>query len=315
MKGSAGKRARRKASGMRTGGFRLWHAALASALAVLLALSFTVYLTRLSAVDQESGGGTGGGERVAQMNLELPPPGNVKVVVERGSTVTWEAVDDIRVIGYNIYRFKGEGDPGEKINAAIVSDTVYHDDEGTVFNSYAVAAVDREGKEGPPSAPVAAAEKPRSLPGLAATQEPERITDTTLKDRPRPAELPVTVVDCTADGMSYEGSWYLERYPEVTGGTIMVTPYQGDSVTYVFSGSSVAVISTRHWNYGIMEIFIDGELRGEVDLYSSELRPRERVFSATGLGPGAHNIRLVCTGRKNPSAFFTFVGLEALEVR
>ena len=288
---------------------------LAVVLAVLVVGSFSVYLARVSGVDSGGGASPGREERAAQINPELQPPENVKVVVERGATVSWEAVDDVRVIGYNVYRFKGTDDSGAKVNAAIVSDTVYHDDEGTMFNSYAVAAVDREGREGPPSGPVAATEEPRSLPGLTATREPERITDTTLKDRPKPADLPPTVVDCTADGMSYVGSWYLERYAEVTGGTLMVTPYRGDYLTYTFSGESVTVIATRHWNYGIMEIYLDGELRREVDLYSPQLRTGERIFSASGLGPGAHTIKLVCSGRKNPAAYFTFINLEALEIR
>ena len=47
----------------------------------------------------------------------------------------------------------------------------------------------------------------------------------------------------------------------------------------------------------------------------NKLKVSDTVFSASGLGPGAHAIKLVCSGRKNADANFTFINLEALQVR
>jgi len=234
--------------------------------------------------------------------------------VDKGATITWDGRDDIRIIGYNVYRFKASDDEGSRVNAAIIADTVYHDDEGTMFNSYAVAPVDDTGREGEVSAPVVAVAEPVSLTGLTPTQKPELIQDKTFRDEPQPS-LPPSLVGCTADGTTYLGVWYLEHYDEVTGEKLMVTPYYDDSFSFTFTGDSVAVISTRHWNYGIMDVFIDGELKQQVDLYSPEVVVSDTVFSASGLGPGAHTIKLVCTGRKNPNANFTFINVEALQIR
>ena len=273
-------------------------------------------MARVHGVDG-GGGGSGNMEEVSpQLNPDLPSPANVKVMVERGTTITWDSLEDIRVIGYNIYRYKGEGDAGTKINAAIVSDTVYHDDEGTMFDSYAIAPVDTRGREGTVSAPVAASEKPQSIASLTPVQEPEKLTDHTFQEGEQTqAEAAGGLLDCTAPGMLYSGDWYLEHYAEVSGGTLMVTPYAGDYVSYTFAGESVAVISTRHWNYGIMEVYLDGELRAQVDLYADRILTGQEVFTASGLGPGAHNLKLVCTGNKNPSALFAFIDLEALSIR
>jgi len=283
-------------------------------LGVLVIASFFLYMSRLSGAPSGGYTSSSGEQTYTQAKAELTSPDNVKVAVEKGATITWDGRDDVRIIGYNIYRFKASDDPGAKVNAAIVSDTVYHDDEGTMFNSYAVAPVDNNGREGIVSIPVAAVSEPVSLTGLTPTQQPEKVEDTTFTTPPEQT-LPPTLVDCTAEGATYLGVWYLERYAEVTGGTVMVTPYYGDSASYTFTGDSVGVISTRHWNYGIMEIYVDGELRQQVDLYSPEIKVKDTVFTASGLGPGAHTIKLVCTGRKNPNANFTFVNVEAFQVK
>lgn len=283
-------------------------------LGAMVVASFFLYVSRLTG-GSSGGPPSSGNERAyTQTNAGLSPPTNVEVTVEKGATVRWDGTDDVRIIGYNVYRYKAAGDPGSKVNAAIISDTVYHDDEGTMFNSYAVAPVDGNGRQGVVSIPVAAVAEPVSLTGLTPTQEPEMIEDAAFTgSQPRP--LPPGSVDCTAEGMTYSGVWYLEHYAEVSGGTLMVTPYYGDSCTYTFAGDSVAVISTRHWNYGIMDVYIDGELRQTVDLYSATVKAKDTVFTASGLGPGAHALKLVCTGRKNPNANFTFIDLEAVQVR
>jgi hypothetical protein len=286
-------------------------------LAALVILTFLLYMSKLSQVQTVDARNDMGSEAqvYGQTNEDLEPPGGVTVTVEKGATVRWDGEEDVRIIGYNVYRYKAGEGPGSKINASIISDTVYHDDEGTMFNSYAVAPVDTDGKQGLVSIPVAAVAEPVSLVGLTPTQDPQMLEDITFEGPGQGTKLPPNVVDCTTGGMSYYGVWYLEHYAQVAGGTLMVTPYYGDYMTYTFVGDSIAVISTRHWNYGIMDIFIDGELRQEVDLYSSDVLVQQRVFTATGLGSGAHTIKLVCTGRRNPNANFTFINVEGFEVK
>jgi hypothetical protein len=286
-------------------------------LGLLVVITFSFYLARLSGIkcSDSSPQQAAGDQAYGQFNLELPPPLNISVTVDKGATIRWNAEEDARIIGYNVYRFTSPEDSGTKVNAAIISDNVYHDDDGTMFNSYAVACVDANGRQGTVSPAFAAAPEPSSLSGLTPTQKPQEVRDTVFGANPVEMGLPAYTVHCTGEGMAYQGVWYLEHYAEVTGGALMVTPYYGDSCTYTFLGESVTVISTRHWNYGIMDIYIDGELRQEVDLYASEYVVRDRVFAASGLGPGTHTIKLVCTGRKNPQAYFTFIDIEALEIR
>ncbi|NPV60695.1 MAG: hypothetical protein HPY75_13690 [Actinobacteria bacterium] len=307
------RRLKRERNGAGRTGFRAVFTIVYAALGVLVAASFVLYVSRVSGTSSAGGGSTREDTFSHEMEA-LSAPDNVRVTVGKGATVRWDAKDDIRIIGYNVYRYKASDDPGTRVNPAIVSDNVYHDDEGTMFNTYAVAPVDTNGREGEVSIPVAGEVEPISLTGLTPTQEPEVIEDTTITTPPEKS-LPPTLVSCVAEGMTYQGVWYKEHYAEVTGGVIMATPYGGDYCTYTFAGDYVAVVSTRHWNYGIMQVYIDGELRAEVDLYSSQLKVSDTVFSASGLGPGAHTIKLLCSGRKNADANFTFINLEALQVR
>jgi len=250
-----------------------------------------------------------------QMNLDLSTPSDISVSVDKGAKITWAEEDDPQIIGYNVYRYRTEEDTPKKVNMAIITDTVFYDDDGTSFNSYAVSAVDTSGKEGPLSEPVLAEAEPFTLASLTPTAPAEVVKDTTVDEPLANPSLPPDTVDCTARGMSYAGVWYLEHYKEVIGNTLMVTPYYGDSMSYTFSGDEVTVIATRHWNYGIMDVYVDGDLWQSVDLYSDAVVPSDRVFTAIGLGPGAHTIKLVCSGDKNPQASFTFVNLEALEIK
>ncbi len=247
-------------------------------------------------------------------NPDLGRPIIISITVDRGATVRWQAPQDQEVLGFNLYRFKGDDGPGERVNSALILDQFYFDDEGTVFNSYTVAAVDRRGLEGPTSEVVAAVEEPTTLAGLRPTSPPEVLRDVTFSATAS-SELPPEIRDCTAPGMAYKGTWYLEHYPEVYGGGLMVTPYAGDSLTYTFEGSGFSIISVRHWNYGIMDIYVDGVRRGSADLYSQSAEAQARVFTLDELKPGVHTVTVECTGLKNPSANFTFIAVDAIEVR
>ena len=51
-----------------------------------------------------------------------------------------------------------------------------------------------------------------------------------------------------------------------------------------------------------------------MDLYDPSLDYQERVWSATGLTPGPHSVRIEWTGTKNASSTNTYVGIDAADV-
>jgi hypothetical protein len=286
-------------------------------LGLIVVITGFFYMSRLKNVPGSGTSAEGSSSQLpyGQINADLAVPTNISVTADKGATIKWQAENDSRILGYNVYRYTGEDNAPSRINSSIVADTVYFDDEGTMFNSYAVAAVDNDGKQSELSRRVEASAEPNSMASLTPTQQPQQIQDFTFEDNGPHGDLPAGMVACNGKGMTYTGVWYLEHYAEVTGGVVMVTPYYGNACTYTFTASSVTVIATRHWNYGIMSVYIDGQMRQEVDLYSAQIVPNDRVFTASGLGEGVHTIRLECTGRKNPQANFTFINIVGLEIK
>ena len=250
-----------------------------------------------------------------RVNRDLEQPVILGITVDKGATISWwQPSGNAGVLGYNLYRYKSADDEGEKVNASIILDTIYFDDDGTLFNSYSVAAVDSKGAQGPVSPVMAAVPEPATISDLAPSRPSEVMRDAAFTYANSPASSSDGLIDCTAPGMSYRGTWYLEHYPEVTATTLMVTPYAGDNLSYTFQGTEVSVISVKHRNYGIMEVYVDGELQGSADLYSEQTQVRSAVFTVRGLEAGPHDLKLVCSGRKNPLANYTFIAVDALKV-
>jgi hypothetical protein len=250
-----------------------------------------------------------------RVNQDLGQPVILGITVEKGATIQWwQPSGNSDVLGYNLYRYKSAGDKGEKVNASIILDTIYFDDDGSLFNSYSVAAVDSKGVQGPVSQVIAAVPEPVTISDLTPLKPSEVMKDVTFTNASSTPTSSDSLLDCTAPGMSYHGTWYLEHYPEVTGTSLMVTPYAGDYLSYSFQGTEVTVISVKHWNYGIMDVYVDGELKGSADLYSDQMQVKSAVFTVKGLEAGAHTLKLVCSGYKNPLANFTFIAVDALKV-
>lgn len=71
----------------------------------------------------------------------------------------------------------------------------------------------------------------------------------------------------------------------------------GDAAELTFTGTGIEVLCERFKDQGGIEVFLDGQSRGRVNL-KVENFPRLaqiRVFSAHGLPSGEHTLRLVNT--------------------
>ena len=77
-----------------------------------------------------------------------------------------------------------------------------------------------------------------------------------------------------------------------SGGSAIVSGTPGESVTFTFTGTAVSWIGLRGPTTGIAQVFLDGSLHAEVDTRAaSELQGV--IFTASGLYPGAHELRIV----------------------
>jgi hypothetical protein len=119
----------------------------------------------------------------------------------------------------------------------------------------------------------------------------------TLKTGALPAS---TLVNDDDPAIRYTGNW--------TAGTkrgyhdyqddVHYTNTTGDAAEYSFTGTGIELLSEKFSDQGSIDIFIDGKPHGSADL-KQEKFPRlaqVRVFSAQGLPPGRHTIRIVNAG-------------------
>lgn len=111
---------------------------------------------------------------------------------------------------------------------------------------------------------------------------------------------PVTLDD-TDENIIYSGEWtfqekkfmYLNKnFHETANG----------SLSLAFDGTAIDWYTGVGKDFGIVDIYIDGQLDfAGLDLYSLQ-QGRRKVYSKTGLSPGVHTITIQTTGRKNESS-------------
>lgn len=95
--------------------------------------------------------------------------------------------------------------------------------------------------------------------------------------------------------------------------TLTYSNIPGATASLAFDGDAITYIYTRAFNRGIAEVWIDGQVRGQVDLYAhdTEWRSRQRY---DGLGPGRHLLEIRVSGQRNSQATDCFVDLDGLIV-
>jgi|GEM_PF-306868 len=88
----------------------------------------------------------------------------------------------------------------------------------------------------------------------------------------------------------------------------------GDYMQYTFNGTGVAVYGQMAADCGIAQIYIDGELYGNADLYYESKLMTTRVFEAMNLEEGEHTIKIVVKDEKNSSSAGKNVTIDYLRV-
>ncbi|HLC42881.1 MAG TPA: putative Ig domain-containing protein, partial [Methylomirabilota bacterium] len=120
----------------------------------------------------------------------------------------------------------------------------------------------------------------------------------------------------TSSAIAYAGTWSNNSNSGASSGsfrssTDSTTPA---SATFTFTGIGVSWISDVGSNLGIASVYLDGVLDATVDLYNSTRRWQQTVYSRTGLILGAHTLRIVVTGTKNPSSSARRIDVDAFDV-
>jgi hypothetical protein len=101
--------------------------------------------------------------------------------------------------------------------------------------------------------------------------------------RNQPLPLPAVTLepgsyDDAHPAFHYRGPWLHDTHaPGASGGTLTYSGHPGARLTFRFQGRRLVYVFTRAPNRGIASVWLDGRNLGEIDLYSPEVRWRQKA--------------------------------------
>ncbi len=110
------------------------------------------------------------------------------------------------------------------------------------------------------------------------------------------------------------GPWAAFPSAAASGGSHALADGPGASATLHFVGTRLDILAMTGPKCGIASVSVDGGAPVEVDLYASRSAFAQQVFTTGELQSGLHTVRLEWTGRANPAAAGTCVGIDAATV-
>jgi len=111
------------------------------------------------------------------------------------------------------------------------------------------------------------------------------------------------------------GNWISDSvYGPWSGGSAMYTVAMGAQATFTFTGTGVSWIGYRGRYGGIVLVFVDGSLAAALDTYSATEQISVPVYTASGLAPGTHSLKLQLTGARNLFAVNSETVVDAFDV-
>ena len=116
---------------------------------------------------------------------------------------------------------------------------------------------------------------------------------------------------------TYSGAWQTSTTNLLyTGGTMAYATAANASADFTFTGTTVRWIGERLFDGGIARVYVDGIAVADVDTWAPiQEEFQAAMFSASGLAPGSHTIRIQLTGGKNASSTGTRVVVDAFDVK
>ena len=116
--------------------------------------------------------------------------------------------------------------------------------------------------------------------------------------------------------VTYSGSWTQGTvFTYWSGETAAYSGTAGDQATFTFTGTAVRWISQYGFNNGIANVLLDGVQVAQVDTFAVvQEQDQAPIFIATGLANTTHTLTIQVTGQKNPSAFNSWILVDAFDV-
>lgn len=126
-----------------------------------------------------------------------------------------------------------------------------------------------------------------------------------------------TLVNNTDQGITYSGGWTHanQSNPNDYNSDLHYTNTNGSYAEYKFIGNTIKWIGEKAFNRGIADVYIDGVFDKAVDCYDSAVLYQRDLYTKTGLSPGDHTIKIVCTGTNNAAASDRYIDIDLLKYK
>jgi subtilisin family serine protease len=124
--------------------------------------------------------------------------------------------------------------------------------------------------------------------------------------------LRTTTVQESANAVRY-GTWKGGSSVKASGGLYRSSAKANATMSFTFTGTQVAWLTTTGPGWGRAQVSIDGNDRGTVDLYAPTAR-WQTAQTYSGLSPGGHTITIRVLGTKNAAATSTKVAVDGFVV-
>lgn len=100
-----------------------------------------------------------------------------------------------------------------------------------------------------------------------------------------------------------------------TGGTMTNSNTAGSRAEFTFTGSSIRWVGQRLFDGGIARVFLDGVVVADIDTYAPVQEEfQAAIFTASGLAPGSHTLRIEVTGTKAATSQGTRIVVDAFDI-
>ncbi len=136
----------------------------------------------------------------------------------------------------------------------------------------------------------------------------------TATPTPAPTTSPSGRYEQNDAAVRYGGPWFTNTNGVHSGGTAALAMDTGSDVTFTFSGTGIAWIGLRDPWSGMADVYLDGISRGRIDAYAATQQARTVIFSASGLSPGSHTIRIFVPGARSAASGGNWVWVDAFDV-
>jgi hypothetical protein len=96
--------------------------------------------------------------------------------------------------------------------------------------------------------------------------------------------------------ITYSGSGWFDsnnRGMGDSGDDVHATQTNGDAFSYSFTGTGVSYVTEKYSDEGLVDVYLDNVFQTSVDTSSATRLTQQAVYTATGLTPGAHTLRVV----------------------